>query len=116
MEIPITILRMMSKLVQALRELPNGREELLKLRHQTQMIELYNKALSGKEARYKVHVPLCYFVQTKWCLKTRKYRPLEMPVTDEWNMYTQIVVPSKYRSQILELAHNLVHPWVYILL
>ncbi len=33
----------------------------------------------------------------------RKYRPHETPVSDEWKVMKQVVVPGKYRSEILEI-------------
>ncbi len=48
---------------------------------------------------------MCYFVNDGVLM--RKYRPPEIPVTDEWRAYRQIVVPTNYRSEILELTHSL---------
>ncbi len=48
---------------------------------------------------------MCYFVQDGALM--RNYRSPDIPVTDEWIVYKQIVVPTKCRSEILELAHSL---------
>ncbi len=84
-------------------KLSNGREELIEAQQShSDLIELYNKALLVDEAD---KVPVCYFV--KDVVLMRKYRPPEIPATDEWKVYRQIVVPSKYRSEILELKQGL---------
>ena len=84
-------------------KLPNDREELIKAqKSDTDLVELCNKALSVEEAD---KVPVCYFVKDGVLM--RKYRPPNIPATDEWKVYRQIVVPTKYRSEILELAHSL---------
>lgn len=36
----------------------------------------------------------------------RKYTPCHIPADEPWNEFHQIVVPTKYRPQILSLAHN----------
>ncbi len=64
---------------------------------------MYDKALSDEEAG---KVPVCYFVQDDVLMrKYRKFIPPEIPVGDEWRVLRQIVVPSKYRSEILNIAH-----------
>ena len=37
-------------------------------------------------------------------VQMRKYTPPNIPATDEWRVYRQIVVPTKYKSEILKLA------------
>ena len=37
----------------------------------------------------------------------RKWRPPEVPTDDEWKIIYQIVLPDKYRKQVLEMAHEL---------
>ncbi len=69
-------------------KLPNGREELIEAQKSDKdLIELYNNALSVEEAD---KVPVCYVVKDGVLMK--KYRPAEIPVTDEWTVYRQIVV------------------------
>ncbi len=85
-------------------KLPNGREELIEAqKSDTDLVKLHNKALSVEEAG---KIPVCYFA--KYCFLMSKYRPPNIPATDEWRVYTvrQIVVPTKYRSEVLELAHS----------
>ncbi len=84
-------------------KLPDGLEELIEVqKSDTDLIELYNKALSVEEAD---KVPVCYFESD--CVLMRKYRPPDTLATDEWKVYRENIVPSKYRSEILELIHSL---------
>ena len=77
-------------------KLPNGREELIKAqKSDTDLVELCNKALSVEEAD---KVPVCYFVKDGVLM--RKYRPPNIPATDEWKVYRQIVVLKKYKAEI----------------
>ncbi len=48
---------------------------------------------------------MCYFVKDSVLM--RKYRPREIPATDVWEVYKQIILPSKYGLEILEFAHVL---------
>ena len=80
-----------------------AREELIEAqKSDTDLVDLCNKALTVEDAD---KVPVCYFA--KYVVLMRKYRPPNIPATDEWKVYRQIVVPSKYRSEILELADSL---------
>ncbi len=79
-----------------------GKSSLRLRKSDTYLIELYHKALSVEE---RDKVPVCYFVKDG--VLVRMYRSPYIPVTDEWKVYRQIFVPTKYRSQILELAHSL---------
>ncbi len=84
-------------------KLPNGREELIEAQESdTDLVELYNMALSFEEAD---KVPVGYFVKEGVLMST--YRPPNIPATDKCKVYRQMAVPSKYRSEILELAHSL---------
>ncbi len=61
----------------------HGREELIEdQKSDTDVIELYNKALSAEEAD---KVPVCYFVIYDTRL-VRKYRPHGVPASDEWKV------------------------------
>ncbi len=83
-------------------KLPTGKEELIKAqKSKTDLIALYNKVLSVEEA---YQVPVCYFVQDDILMK--KDRPPEIPATNGWKVYRQIVVPTKYRSETLDFAHS----------
>ena len=57
--------------------------------------------LSEKEAAV---IPICYF--WKQGVLMRKWRPPEVPVSDEWKVVYQIVLPHKYRHDVLSLAHE----------
>ncbi len=84
-------------------KLPNGTEELIKAqKSDTDLVQLCNKALSVEAAD---KVPVCYFVKDGVLM--RKYRPPNIPATDEWKVYRQIVVLTKYKSEMLALAHSL---------
>ena len=48
--------------------------------------------------------PICYF--TKDGILMRKWRSPDAPACDDWAVVTQIVVPKKYRSAILHMAHE----------
>ena len=63
---------------------------------------LYSGALSEAEA---ASYPCCYFIQNDVLM--RKRRPPDASVDDEWLVQYQIVVPSPYRSHILNLAHDI---------
>ena len=63
---------------------------------------LYSGALSETEA---ASYPCCYFIQNDVLM--RKRRPPDASVDDEWLVQYQIVVPSPYRSHILNLAHDI---------
>ena len=48
-----------------------------------------------------------YFIDNGVLL--RKWRPIDVPADEEWHTVNQIVVPSKYRAEVISLAHD--HPW-----
>jgi len=50
-------------------------------------------------------VPVGYFVRDGVLM--RKWRPPQVPASEEWSVITQIVVPRVYRGEILSLAHDL---------
>ena len=58
-------------------------------------------ALSEKEAAV---IPICYF--WKQGVLMRKWRPPEVPASDEWKVVYQIVLLYKYRHDVLSLAHE----------
>ena len=64
-------------------------------------VRLKQKALSEEEAKI---VPNCYFIKDGILL--RKWKPPEVPANEDWKVVNQIVVPSRYRDEILNLAHD----------
>ncbi len=48
---------------------------------------------------------MCYFVKDGVVMG--EYRPPDIPARDEGRVCRQIVVPSKYRSEILESVYSL---------
>ena len=62
---------------------------------------LCKSALSEDEIS---QVPVCYFKKSGVLM--RKWRPKEVPASDEWQVLYQIVVPPVYRKDILSLAHE----------
>ena len=57
--------------------------------------------MSEKEA---VTIPSCYFLKEGMLM--RKWRTPEVPTSDEWKVVYQIVLPHKYRHDVLSLAHE----------
>ena len=47
---------------------------------------------------------VCYYKKDGMLM--RKWSPLDMPASDEWRVVSQIVVPEKYRMDVLCLAHE----------
>ena len=64
--------------------------------------KLRKRAVTVEEAKTE---PVCYFEQAGVLM--RKWRPPEVPREDEWKIIYQIVLPEKYRKQVLEVAHEL---------
>ncbi len=62
---------------------------------------LFQRAVSETDAN---EVPVCYFIRNGVLM--RKWRPPEVPASDEWSVKYQIVVPKPYRQEILCLAHE----------
>ncbi len=84
-------------------KLANGGEEVIRAQtSDKELIELYKKALSVEEAGKGA---MYYFVKDGVLM--RKFRPPAISAINEEKVYKQIVVPSKYRSKILELPHSL---------
>ncbi len=78
-------------------------KELIKAQSsEPELIELYGKSLSVEEADT---VPVCHFAQ--YSAFAGKYRPPEIPNSDEWSVLKQTVLPSKYSSEIPELTKAL---------
>ena len=49
-------------------------------------------------------VPKGYFI--KHGVLMRKWRPANVPATEDWSVVYQIVLPKSYRSEVLNLAHE----------
>ena len=49
-------------------------------------------------------VPVGYYVRNGVLM--RKWRPPNVPASEEWSVVHQIVVPKMYQSEILKLAHE----------
>ncbi|XP_071950797.1 uncharacterized protein [Antedon mediterranea] len=59
------------------------------------------KALSVEEMSI---VPVCYYIKDG--ILMRKWRPPDIPSSDVWNEIHQIVIPSRYRQDIIGIAHD----------
>ena len=62
---------------------------------------LIQRAVGENEVNTK---PVCFYKQDGVLL--RKWRPPEVPANEEWKVVNQIVVPPKYRKNIISLAHD----------
>ncbi len=62
---------------------------------------LLAKAISQTASQHQAN---CFYFQNKVLM--RKWRPLEVPANQEWMVHHQIVIPTKYRNEILHLAHE----------
>ena len=67
-----------------------------------EILNIKNRALSEIEAE---KVPVCYFVNSSNILM-RKWRPPNVPASNEWCIVYQIVIPPIYRKDVLVLAHD----------
>ncbi len=52
-------------------------------------------------------VARCYFVKSG--ILMRKWRPVDVPADQEWHVVYQVVVPRKYRPQLIQIAHESGH-------
>ena len=78
-------------------------QDLVQAQKQDQEIaELRMRALSDTDIET---VPIGYYLQDD--LLMRKYRPRDIPVSEDWAVTHQIVVPKLYRNEILSMAHDL---------
>ena len=67
----------------------------------SELATFYSQALHQEEAK---KVPTCYILQDD--ILMRKWRPLDTPAEEAWNVVYQIMVPKKYRQDIISLAHD----------
>ena len=80
-----------------------SRSQLCKEQHSDPEISLlFERALDDNEMS---QVPVCYYVKND--ILMRKWRPPDVSADDEWTVNHQIVVPRAYRSEILNLAHEI---------
>lgn len=66
-----------------------------------ELTPLLEKSATLEEA---AGLPKCFFTQSGVLM--RKWRDPESPANHEWEIRYQIVVPSEFRPQVLELAHE----------
>ncbi|KAL5020695.1 hypothetical protein ScPMuIL_002223, partial [Solemya velum] len=79
-----------------------SREELIVQQEKDPEISLLcNRALSEEEAE---KVPVCYFRRSGVLM--RKWRPPDVSPEEDWKVVNQIVVPPRYRQDILSLSHD----------
>jgi len=50
-------------------------------------------------------VPICYFV--KYDVLMCKWRPRDVPSSEAWRVFYQVVVPPLYHGDVLQLAHEI---------
>lgn len=65
-----------------------------------ELTTLAQEALTEEEAQVN---PVCYFKKSG--ILMRKWRPPNIPTTDDWKVTYQIVIPRNCRKDVLELAH-----------
>ena len=79
-----------------------SRSQLCKEQHSDpEILSLFERALDENEMS---QVPVCYYVKND--ILMRKWRPPDVSSDDEWTVNHQIVVPSAYRPEILNLVHE----------
>ena len=64
--------------------------------------KLRERAITEDEAKRE---PVCYFERSGVLM--RKWRPPEVPPEDEWKVIYRIVLPAKYRKDVLEVTDQL---------
>ena len=64
-----------------------------------ELVALAWETLTEKEAQDN---PICYFKRSGALM--HKWRPPNVPATDDWKITYQIIVPSNCRREVLELA------------
>ena len=70
-------------------------------KNDTTLASLFQHSLTQDEA---MEVPTCYYNDRG--ILMRKWRPPDANVNDDWRVVHQIIVPTNYRSEILQLAHD----------
>ena len=83
--------------------LSSSRQDLALAQQQDEEVaKLRRNALSDYEIE---SVPVGYYLHNDVLM--RKYRPPDVPSSEEWSVIHQIVVPTAYRKEILSMAHDL---------
>ena len=67
----------------------------------SEVAQLAQFAVSEEEAS---HQGQCFYWKSGVLM--RKWRPRDVPADEEWHVVHQIVIPKKYRLDILSLAHE----------
>jgi hypothetical protein len=62
----------------------------------------FNQALSEIEVE---NLPVSYYLKNG--ILMRKWRPSNVPANQSWHEVHQVVLPEKYRNEVLKLAHDL---------
>lgn len=70
-------------------------------KNDTALFPLFDTAVSGKRIE---SLSMGYFVHEG--LLMRKWMPLSISAADDWSVVMQIVIPSPYRAEILNMAHD----------
>ena len=79
-----------------------GREQLISEQGKDPELSLLSEtAMSEDEAD---DVAVCYFKKNGVLM--RKWRPIDVPMDQEWSCVYQVVIPPIYRQDILSLAHE----------
>ena len=78
------------------------RDQLITL--QGKDVEIQNLSKLSVTEEESVDLPVCYFQKSG--ILMRKWRPLDSPAEQEWQMRTQIVAPPEIRSSVLSVAHD----------
>jgi len=63
--------------------------------------DILERSVTFEEAS---EVPVCFYKHNGVLM--RKWRPLDSPANDEWQIVHQIVVPKVYRREVISLAHD----------
>lgn len=81
-----------------------SREEIIKAQELDESLRFVRKQVVSEEDSF-VKSNCCYTMDSG--LLMRKWRPVEIPADEDWNVVNQIVVPKPYRQEILSLAHDI---------
>ena len=83
-------------------EMKFSKSELIKAQNEDEEVSsLAKQSISEEEALLN---PVCFYVKSGVLM--RKWRPLDVPIDEEWKTHHQIVTPHIYRQEILRLAHD----------
>lgn len=82
--------------------IPVSRGMLIKTQKEDSGLSMYFNRV--EEECYVKNAQSCYYVQNGVLM--RKFRPVDVPADASWADIHQIVIPSCYRNDVLELAHD----------